>query len=260
MINIMKKYFLKTLFLFSAIIFLFHLFNLVPETQALKTCPARQVPCDNSGSGGPPDGTCCPLQYVCVGTAPNQYCEYPGGGGGGYTPPTCPNGKQPICGKPAVISCMNKTDCKIPFKVLGICETNGTKVSCQTNCTCELTSPTPTPTLPPNTSPTPTNTPTLTPTTIPLICQEMREFVGAVEVTQNLSQIKFGDTVIFTAKASQNGQAVKSMTFQLLINGVLNEELVVPAVFVDGFWTATYVHTFNSYGTFRVRVSAVTPL
>jgi len=114
-------------------------------------------------------------------------------------------------------------------------------------------------------SPTPTKTPTPIPTRTPtpnpaLICQQMSEYVGSVNVTSNIAAIRYGNTVIFNATANNTGRSVKSMTFQLLKNGVSVETKVVNAVLTSGVWNATYTHTFNSYGTHRVRVTAVTPL
>jgi hypothetical protein len=119
-----------------------------------------------------------------------------------------------------------------------------------TGCACKTSSATSTP-VPP------TATPTATPTPVPLTCQQMSAYVGTVNVTSNLSSIKYGDLVIFSATSSKS--PITSMTFQVSIDGMVRKTQTVPATLVNGVSTATFSYTVNSYGTTRVRVTEVTP-
>ncbi|KKP68297.1 MAG: hypothetical protein UR68_C0038G0010 [Candidatus Roizmanbacteria bacterium GW2011_GWA2_35_19] len=127
--------------------------------------------------------------------------------------------------------------------------------------------PTKTPTVRPIRSPTPTVRPTRIPTLTqapspepPLICQQMKEFIGSVNITNNLDSIKLGDEVTFTASVNNTGKAVKSMTFQFIKDSIVVEKPVVPAVLVGSQWKARYKRIIDSYGSYRVRVARVTPL
>ncbi|EKD52876.1 MAG: hypothetical protein ACD_61C00209G0002 [uncultured bacterium] len=105
----------------------------------------------------------------------------------------------------------------------------------------------------------PTVTPTPTPTVIPMVCQQMRVFLNGVNITTNLGVIKYGSVVTYRAIANKSGRAVKSFTFRVTLNGAIVETVVVPATLSNGSWIANLKRTVNKYGTYRVRVIAVTP-
>lgn len=135
------------------------------------------------------------------------------------------------------------------------------RLSCKVNiCKCSGQT-TPTPTKKPTSTPTKTPAPTSLP---PLKCEQMKEFIGAVNITNNLGVIKLGDEVTFTASIKNTGRKVKSMTFQVIKDGIVIEKPTVSAVLVGSQWKASYKkvikNEINSYGNYRVRVVAVTSL
>jgi hypothetical protein len=157
--------------------------------------------------------------------------------------------------------CNTTTGCAQPPGPSNIsCVTLGSVQRCRNvlcpnsnNCRCPDKTPTPTPTL--------TNTPTPLP---PLVCEQMEEFIGAVNITNNLDVIKKGDEVTFTATINNTGRIVNSMTFQYtkVIDGVVTENLVVPvpAVLSGNTWKSDYKKVIDAYGSYRVKVISVSSL
>jgi hypothetical protein len=108
-------------------------------------------------------------------------------------------------------------------------------------------------------TPSPTVTTTPTPTVIPMVCQQMKVFLNDVNITTNLGVIKYGSVITYQAFSNKSGRAVKSFTFRVTLNGAIVETVVVPATLTNGNWIANLKRTVNKYGTYRVRVIAVTP-
>lgn len=90
------------------------------------------------------------------------------------------------------------------------------------------------------------------------MCQQMKEFVNGVEVTNNLQSIKYGDNVTFIAYYPNIGAPIKTINFQLLINGLVVETVPEQATLVNGIWSAVYSRAINFYGSYRVHVVGAT--
>jgi hypothetical protein len=87
----------------------------------------------------------------------------------------------------------------------------------------------------------------------------MKVFLNGVNITTNLGIIKYRNVVTYRASANKTGRSVKSFTFRVTVDGTVIETVVVPAVLTNGVWTADLKRIVNKYGTYRVRVIAVTP-
>jgi hypothetical protein len=86
----------------------------------------------------------------------------------------------------------------------------------------------------------------------------MSVFLAGVDITGNLSRIKFGDTVTFKAYAPvYAGQIVRSITFEIFKNGVSSSIVNAPAGVENNRWVATYSYVVNSYGSFLVKVKSI---
>jgi hypothetical protein len=120
---------------------------------------------------------------------------------------------------------------------------------------CKPTPKIPTPTKSPTSIP-----PTATATPEALTCQNLKVFVGAIDMTGNVSAIRYGDTVTYIGHVSALNQSIKSLTFTLTVNGAVVETKEVPATKVNDVWAASYIRKVDSYGTYSVKVTAITPL
>jgi hypothetical protein len=79
-------------------------------------------------------------------------------------------------------------------------------------------------------------------------------------MTGNVSAIRYGDTVTYIGHVSALNQSIKSLTFTLTVNGAVVETKEVPATKVNDVWAASYIRKVDSYGTYSVKVTAITPL
>lgn len=200
--------------------------------------------------------TTCPVNYTCN---PSGYCEYrSGGGGGGGGGGGCPAGQVPVCGTPPVTECRGQSYCMEPNRVLGTGDCAIKKVTCQVNCSCMSITPTPRVSTPTTRPPTPSNTPKPTPTTVPtrppvMACSAMDEYLNGVIITSNLSQVRYGDTVIFIARTNTASSYISGMSFLHTVTNdagtvELTETISAPATQVNGVWQAVFNRTMNSYG------------
>ncbi len=113
---------------------------------------------------------------------------------------------------------------------------------------------TPSPTRTP--TPTPT-TPTRTPTPTPmLVCEAMRAYRDGEDITNKLNLIKMGNKVVFKGFAS-NTQTVKSMTFQVTVDGAIKAKEIAPVVLARNIWVASFNYHFNSYGNHVVKIISI---
>lgn len=107
---------------------------------------------------------------------------------------------------------------------------------------------TPTPTKPVVATATPTGT---------LTCQKLEAYLGTVNVTNNLGQIKYGDVVTFKGYANQTNTVVKSLSFQMTIDGKAQPIITVAATKEGTVYTAKFQYTFNTVGAHIVRVISI---